>query len=91
MVASHSVIIRGVNTEIGTEEASKKISKVFEQRFKKHNVISCNTFRKSYPLKKLWQNVKIYKSKLDELTEESSISGETKKIWVGKHSKCNRR
>ena len=30
LVASHSIIIRGVNTEIGTEEASKKIGKVFE-------------------------------------------------------------
>ena len=59
-VASHSVIIRGVNTEIGTEEAAKKIGKVFEQRFKKSNVISCNTFRKCYPLKKLWRDVQIY-------------------------------
>lgn len=90
-VSSHSVIIRGVNTDIGTDEASKKIGKVFEQRFGKQNVISCNTFRKSYPLKKLWQNVKIYKRKLGELTDESNISGETKMIWVGKRSKCNRR
>lgn len=29
-VARHSVIIRGVNRDIGTEEAAKKIGKVFE-------------------------------------------------------------
>lgn len=66
-VASHSVIIRGVNTQIGTEEASKKIGKVFSQRFKDQNVMACSTFRKYYPMKKLWQNVKIYRKKLNQV------------------------
>jgi hypothetical protein len=34
-VARHAVIIRGVNRNIGTFEASKKIGKVFESRFGK--------------------------------------------------------
>ena len=45
-VARHSVIIRGVNTQIGTEEAAKKVTRLFDQRFGKDQVISCNTFRK---------------------------------------------
>ena len=44
-VARHSVIIRGVNRLIGTEEAALKIGKVFEQRFGKDHVVACNTYR----------------------------------------------
>jgi hypothetical protein len=35
-VARHSIIIRGVNRKIGTEEAAKKIGKIFESRFLKN-------------------------------------------------------
>jgi len=46
-IARHSIIIRGVNRLIGTEEAAKKIGKVFELRFGKSQVMSCNTYRQS--------------------------------------------
>jgi len=59
-VASHSVIINGVNKQIGTEEASRKIAKVFQQRFGKDKVMSCNTFRKTFNVKKLWVNLQVY-------------------------------
>jgi hypothetical protein len=39
-VARHSVIIRGVNPDIGTERAARKVGLVFETRFK-NQLITC--------------------------------------------------
>lgn len=93
-VAKHSVIIRGVNTQIGTEEAAKKVTKLFEQRFGKEQkdpVVSCNTFRKSNQFQKLYRKVKTYRKKLAALNEQSELSGEKELVWVGSRLKCNRR
>lgn len=65
-MARHSVIIRGVNKNIGTEEAAKKIGKVFEQRFGKSFVISCNTYRQQKQPQKLYRKVKFYKKKFEQ-------------------------
>jgi len=55
------VIIKGVNRNIGTEEASRRVSRVFESRFGKGQVIQCNTYRQSKQAQKLFRKVKIYK------------------------------
>jgi len=60
------VIIRGIDTEIGTEEASYQILKMFEARFGKGNVMSCNCYRLSKQPKKLYRKLKFYKKKYDE-------------------------
>ena len=44
-VARHAVIIRGVNRNIGTNEVAKRIRKLFEIRFSRDQVVSCNTYR----------------------------------------------
>ena len=66
-VSRHTVIIRGVNTEIGTEEAKKKTQKLFQQRFGKDQVLACTAIRKWNQYQKLYHKVKAYRKKLKEL------------------------
>jgi hypothetical protein len=73
-VANHSVIIRGINTELGTEEASQQVQKIFENRFGERFVISVNTFRPSKQPKKLYRKVKYYRKKYDEALESAELN-----------------
>lgn len=65
-VARHTVIIRGVNRDIGTNEVARKIGKVFEQRFEKEQVISCNAYRQSKLANKIYSKVKSCEQKLKD-------------------------
>lgn len=89
-VANHSVIIRGINVELGTEEASQQVAKIFENRFGERFVISVNTFRPSKQPKKLYRKVKYYRKKYEEALESAELNrGET--ITLGQRLKCDRR
>ena len=92
-VANHSIIITGVNQELSSEVAAKKIKKIFDSRFKGEDtkIVSCNTFRKTDNVTKHWRKVKLYKAKTAEYEQESFASGEAQMIWVGDKWKCNRR
>lgn len=92
-VARHALIIRGVYKNLGTEQIAKTMRRVFEHRFGKDKIISCNTFRPIQYAQKLFGKVKFYKRKMDEMEEvqlgvnsNKSISfgrPEPVKIWVG--------
>lgn len=90
-VQRHSVIIRGVNRDIGTEEAAKKIGKVFEQRFGKSYVISCNTYRQSKQPQKLYRKVTLNRKKFEQARDQEFETGKSEIIQVGERLKCNRR
>jgi len=65
LVANHSLIITGVNTEMSTELAAKKVKKVFDYRFRGEDtkVVSCKAYRKSENMQKHWRKVKSYRAK----------------------------
>lgn len=71
LVAKHAVFLRGVNPEIGPKTAQTKVRKVFEQRFGKGKVIACHAYKISSLARKLYQQIKAFKYKLDELNEKS--------------------
>ena len=70
-VAKHAVFIRGVNTQIGTEVVRKKVTRVFEQRFGKSEVVACHAYKKSLHAQKTYKQIKLFKYKLDELEEKA--------------------
>lgn len=90
-VARHAVIIRGVNRNIGTVEVAKKVGRVFEQRFGKEKVISCNTYRQSKQANKLHRKMKHYQKKLKDIKQQTELTGEAEMVWVGERLKCNRK
>ena len=92
-VANHSLVITGINTALSTEQAQRKVKKVFDYRFRGEDtkVLSCNAFRKTENVQKHWRKVKSYTSKLAEFEQESFASGENKYIKVGSVLKCNKR
>lgn len=46
-VSTHTIMIRGVNQNIGVEEADSLIRKVFEERFGPKQVIAVSTIRET--------------------------------------------
>lgn len=67
-VANHSLIITGVNTALSTDQAQRKVKKVFDYRFRGEDtkVISCNAFRKTGNVQKHYRKVKNYTAKMAE-------------------------
>ena len=65
-VADHSIIITGVSQALGPEQASRRLQKVFEYRFRDEDnkVVSCNTFRKNENVQQHWRRVKFYRNKI---------------------------
>jgi hypothetical protein len=60
-VTSHSIMIRGVNKDIGTEESNLLIRKIFEERFGPKKVVSVKTIRKTDNVQKLYRKLQVYK------------------------------
>lgn len=91
-VANHSLIITGVNKELSTAMAAKKVKKVFDYRFRGEDtkVVSCNTFRQTANVQKHWRKVKSYRMKKAEFDQESYASGEQQYVEVGDWYKCNK-
>ena len=67
-VADHSIIITGVSKSLAPEQASRRLQRVFEYRFRgeDNKVVSCNTYRKNENVAKHWRRVKFLRSKIVE-------------------------
>jgi len=57
-------MIRGVNQNIGVEEADSLIRKVFEERFGPKQVISVSTIRETDNVQQLYRKRQVYKQRL---------------------------
>ena len=53
-------------------------------------MLSCNTYRQSKQAKKLYDKVKSYRHKLDDIKEVSQNEQKPHFIWVGSRAKCSR-
>ena len=76
----HAVFIRGVNQDIGTNVATRKVAKVFEKRFGADKVLAVHAFMKNQEPQKLYKHLKFCMKKVAKLTKKRQNRAKTQQI-----------
>jgi hypothetical protein len=64
-IQQHALMIRGINREIGVEEANWMIRKVFECRFNQKQVVAVHTVRNTDNVQLLFHKRDLYRDKVE--------------------------
>jgi len=93
IIAQHSIIIRGVAKDVGTEEANRNIRKVFEEHLGGKEVVAVHTLRNCENVEKLYRKLKKYKYLVQQYRQVNHYAGSTEReqIIIGSSWRCNKK
>lgn len=83
-IASHSIVVRGINKEISVEAANQAVRKVFEKWYSKKVVLSVHTQRITGNVSKLYNKIRRVKQKIDKIKLSNHYNQYREILTIGK-------